>query len=147
MGFLTKTKLGWTFAFGVLILLCFILQHKPAAARDRLEPQLFLQRRLDPGSSTTPCTGGVPAALAVRGQQRAWAPPSFYYYPPLPFYVTAAVVAAFSANKNDCAQIAAWGSFYTDAGLRPVDVRVAAASGGRHPRPGGGDRIRAHALP
>lgn len=110
VGFLTKSKLGWTFAFGVLVLLCFILQHKPLLHGTGWNHSYFFNAVWILEFNDSLHRGVFPPRWLF-GANNGLGSPSFYYYPPLPFYVTA-IVAAFSANKNDYAQIAAWGSFY-----------------------------------
>lgn len=110
MGFLTKTKLGWTFVFGVLVLLCFMLLHKPLLHGTGWNHSYFFNAAWILEFNDSLHRGVFPPRWLF-GANNGLGSPSFYYYPPMPFYVTA-LVAAFSSNKNDYAQIAAWGSFY-----------------------------------
>ncbi|NQE63568.1 6-pyruvoyl-tetrahydropterin synthase-related protein [Caulobacter sp. RHG1] len=110
MEFLTKKKLGWTFALAVLVLLSFVLLRKPLLQGTGWNHSYFfnsawilefddaLKRGIFPPRWLHGAFGGMGA-------------PSFYYYPPLAFYITA-VVAFFSESKLAYAHIAAWGGFY-----------------------------------
>lgn len=110
MEFLTKKKVGWTFALAVLVLLSFILLRKPLLQGAGWNHSYFFNAAWILEFDDALKRGAFPPRW-LHGAFGGLGAPSFYYYPPLAFYVTA-IVAFFSESKLAYAHIAAWGGFY-----------------------------------
>lgn len=110
MEFLTKKKLGWTFALGLLVLLSFILLRKPLLQGAGWNHSYFFNAAWILEFDDALKRGAFPPRW-LHGAFGGLGAPSFYYYPPLAFYGTA-VVAFFSESKLAYSHIAAWGGFY-----------------------------------
>lgn len=110
MDFLIKKKLGWTFVCGLLVLICFALLRKPLLHGTGWNHSYFFNSAWILEFDDALKRGLFPPRW-LHGGNNGLGSPSFYFYPPAPFYVTA-IVAFFSSSKADYAEIAAWGAFY-----------------------------------
>jgi hypothetical protein len=108
--FLIKKKLGWTFACGLLVLVSFVLLHKPLLHGTGWNHSYFFNSAWILEFDDALKRGVFPPRW-LHGGNNGLGSPSFYFYPPAPFYVTA-VVAIFSSSKTAYAEIAAWAAFY-----------------------------------